>query len=211
MDLNQIKLDYLGRVHGSLLALGRSSNRLVLASLLLNGVVVAVLAGGVSLSGGVALSGLQLHPNLAVLLCGTQWLSALLFAHSWAVVFTETAQMNTVKRLYYELGLRDSGLLDPDGVPFIAPSIVMLSSKWYVRVKRLGRIASPALLFTFASALLLLPITAQVLLAVAAWHLTSASLERVFFTLAPLITLCYLDVVWHHAKRISDLAWKPPS
>jgi hypothetical protein len=162
VDRDSLKLDYLSKLHATLLETGKAVNRDILWCTSLS-IVIIVLSSGLAVADSqITLVGLKLAlPVWFVPFCAA-WLLTFMYVHLWGLTNHDDRLLKTILRLYRELGLDDAGLQATEVSPLELPNLVtVIGSKQNLP---LGRASLPlgALL---ASAIALLPPVAQVFLA----------------------------------------------
>jgi len=171
MDRDTLKLDYLSKLHSTLLETGRAVNRDMIWCMLLSFVIIILSSGLAVVDSKITLLGLNLGvPTWFIPFC-TGWLLTFIFVRMLGLTFHDDRILKTILRLYRELGYDDTSLKATELSPLEHPNIMsLIGSKENLPIGR----ASNLLAVLFVAAIFLFPFIAQVFLAC-----------RMFITLGP--------------------------
>jgi hypothetical protein len=201
MEPTPVALDYLGRIHTSLLEAGRAGNRILLLNLAISLMLLGLTVGGVSAGDTIDTGILQLRISRSVLLLGLQYLSALTFAHAWALAMGQYRLSELVRSLYTELGFSHPSLDKSAESPYNIPGLMEAVAPSFISGTRSGRIAGVITQFVLFSLLLLFPLAAQTTTLVEYMRAVPGSWLAVVYGAPVVFTMAYLDLTWHWIRR----------
>lgn len=196
-----VVLDYLGRVHTSLLESGRAANRMLLLNVTISLLLLGLVVGGVSAAGTIATGILDLRISQQVLVLGLQYLTALTFAHAWALAIAEDDLAKLTRTLYAELGFNHPSMQVASVQPYDVPGILQALSPRFTLGTRSGRIVTKAARFVVGWLLLLFPLGAELVTLVAFVMAAPGSLLTLVYGAPVVLTLSYLGLTTHWMRR----------
>lgn len=157
-------LDYISRVHATLTEVGRKINTTLIFEVILSLVVIGGATGAITVGHEADVFGIKLQlPRTIAFTIGIVGVAALQ-AHIMALTRYEAELREVIIRLYAQHGFSDASLHDRLSNPLEFPNILTTAFKWARREPGLhGRMLAAAGFIAVTSAMIVLPIAAQIL------------------------------------------------
>lgn len=162
MENYQVTLDYIDKLHISVLSTGKSINRSLLLILLLSLFLITWAFEVAALTEEISISGIKIGVASWLIPFFGSWLLSMAFMYLHGLTMHEARSRDNIIRLYKELGYKDKSLDDFDCNPLEHPNIVTVAfSRNLMGNEWPAKLIFPMAIMLISFGLFVLPFIAQ--------------------------------------------------